>query len=327
MKTYGELLRGRPGVGRAGSAICLEGARRHRDARRLCRRRRRASRFRRASAYHDACHLAHAQGVRREPRALLADDSRSHAGAARRAGHLLRQRRHLQPGRSPRWPPTLGHRKAAHIADAGGRHGRHVEPRLHPADPRSAARAPANPPQVIHIVELLDRVDTVRLRLTRQSRPSGRTLCLSASASSARSASCTMEASMIEIYDTTLRDGTQGEGDHLLGRRQAAHRRAARRLRRALHRGRLARLEPARTSSSSSRRSTARSAARGWRRSARRAARTSRVDARRPGAAAARRRHAGRHHLRQDLAAARPRGPADDAGREPRDDRATPCAS
>ena len=42
---------------------------------------------------------------------------------------------------------------------------------------------------------------------------------------------------------------------------------------------------------------------------------------RRPGAAAARRRHAGRHDLRQDLAAARPRSPADDAGREPGDDR------
>ena len=42
---------------------------------------------------------------------------------------------------------------------------------------------------------------------------------------------------------------------------------------------------------------------------------------RRPGAAADRRRHAGRHDLRQDLAAARPRGAADDARREPGDDR------
>ena len=55
----------------------------------------------------------------------------------------------------------------------------------------------------------------------------------------------------IEIYDTTLRDGTPGRRRHVFRRRQAAHRRAARRVRRALHRGRLARLESARTSSSS----------------------------------------------------------------------------
>ena len=48
----------------------------------------------------------------------------------------------------------------------------------------------------------------------------------------------------IEIYDTTLRDGTQGARHLVFRRRQAADRRAARRLRRALHRRRLARLEP-----------------------------------------------------------------------------------
>ena len=51
-------------------------------------------------------------------------------------------------------------------------------------------------------------------------------------------------ADAVEIFDTTLRDGTQARGRVALGRRQAAHRRAARRARRRLHRGRLARLEP-----------------------------------------------------------------------------------
>ena len=62
----------------------------------------------------------------------------------------------------PEMAAALGQRKAAHIADAGVGHGRHVEPGLHPADSRSRCATPANPPQVIHVVELLDRVDTVR---------------------------------------------------------------------------------------------------------------------------------------------------------------------
>ena len=48
----------------------------------------------------------------------------------------------------------------------------------------------------------------------------------------------------VEVFDTTLRDGTQARGRLALGRGQAAHRRAARSARRRLHRGRLARLEP-----------------------------------------------------------------------------------
>ena len=49
-------------------------------------------------AYHDACHLAHGQGVRAEPRALLQAHSGRGAGVAGGARDLLRQRRHLQPG-------------------------------------------------------------------------------------------------------------------------------------------------------------------------------------------------------------------------------------
>ena len=52
-------------------------------------------------AYHDACHLAHAQGVRAAAARAAAADSRRGAGAVRRAGAVLRQRGDLQPGRSP----------------------------------------------------------------------------------------------------------------------------------------------------------------------------------------------------------------------------------
>ena len=50
-------------------------------------------------AYHDACHLAHAQGIRAAARAAAAD-SRRGAGAVRRGGAVLRQCRDLQPGRA-----------------------------------------------------------------------------------------------------------------------------------------------------------------------------------------------------------------------------------
>ena len=52
------------------------------------------------------------------------------------------------------------------------------------------------------------------------------------------------EGIMIQIYDTTLRDGTQREGISLSLRRQAAHRPQAGRAGRRLHRRRLARLQP-----------------------------------------------------------------------------------
>ena len=105
--------------------------------------------------YHDACHLAHAQGVRAEPRALLQtipglalvplaepDICCGSAGIF----NLVQ----------PEMAATLGHRKAAHIADAG------VD-MVVTSNPgcilqiRAALRDAANPPQVIHVVELLDR--------------------------------------------------------------------------------------------------------------------------------------------------------------------------
>ena len=124
----------------------------------------------------------------------------------------------------------------------------------------------------------------------------------------------------IEIYDTTLRDGTQGEGvtfsvadklriaerldafgvHYIEGGWPGSNPKDIEFFEQAKHRtfrhARLAAFGSTRRKDVARRR-------------------------RRPGAAAPRRGHAGRHDLRQDLAAARPRGAADDAGREPRDDR------
>jgi glycolate oxidase iron-sulfur subunit len=108
-------------------------------------------------AYHDACHLAHAQGVRDEPRALLQtipgltlvplqepDICCGSAGIF----NLV----------EPEMAGALGQRKAAHIADAG------VD-LVVTSNPgcilqiRAAMRSAGDtqPPEVIHIVELLDR--------------------------------------------------------------------------------------------------------------------------------------------------------------------------
>ena len=49
------------------------------------------------AAYHDACHLAHAQRITRQPRELLAGDPRADAGRGAGRGHLLRFGRRVQP--------------------------------------------------------------------------------------------------------------------------------------------------------------------------------------------------------------------------------------
>ena len=106
-------------------------------------------------------------------------------------------------------------------------------------------------------------------------------------------------------------------GPHPVAGRQAQDRPPARRVRVALHRGRLARAPTPRTSSSSPRpgRST-------WRNGPARRLRLdppplNRPEARPEPAGARRRRDAGRHDLRQELAAPRDRGPGRHAGREP----------
>ena len=108
-------------------------------------------------AYHDACHLAHAQGVRDQPRALLRTipglsvmplaEPEICCGSAG-IFNLVQ----------PEMAATLGQRKAAHIADAG------VD-MVVTSNPgcilqiRAAMRSATGTPhaEVIHIVELLDR--------------------------------------------------------------------------------------------------------------------------------------------------------------------------
>ena len=106
-------------------------------------------------AYHDACHLAHAQGVRDEPRALLQTipgvaviplaEPEICCGSAG-IFNLVQ----------PEMAGELGRRKAAHIGEA-------AVDLVVTSNPgcilqiRAALRGSERAPQVIHIVELLDR--------------------------------------------------------------------------------------------------------------------------------------------------------------------------
>ena len=92
-------------------------------------------------AYHDACHLAHAQGVRAQPRALLQTIPGLDAARARRVGAVLRLGRRLEPAQpraGGRARPAQGPQPARHRR--AGR--RRRQPRLRAADrrPRRAAR-------------------------------------------------------------------------------------------------------------------------------------------------------------------------------------------
>jgi glycolate oxidase iron-sulfur subunit len=105
-------------------------------------------------AYHDACHLAHAQGVRREPRAVLASipgvtivpigESDICCGSAG-IFNLVQ----------PELAATLGDRKAAHIAAANA----DVVVTSNPGcilQIQAAAERAARPVKVLHVMELLD---------------------------------------------------------------------------------------------------------------------------------------------------------------------------
>ena len=105
-------------------------------------------------AYHDACHLAHAQGVRREPRQLLESipgltlvplaDSEICCGSAG-IFNLV----------EPRMAAELGRRKAGHLADATP----DVVVTSNPGcilQIGASARAAGHTFRVLHIVELLD---------------------------------------------------------------------------------------------------------------------------------------------------------------------------
>ena len=111
-------------------------------------------------AYHDACHLAHAQRITAQPRELAGRDTRAAPGGHRRRRHLLRLGRHLQPGPAgarPRAGRAQGHggrghrggpagvrqpglRDADHLGARGARH-----PDADGAHRRGARRVPPRP--------------------------------------------------------------------------------------------------------------------------------------------------------------------------------------
>ncbi|MEJ7715308.1 MAG: (Fe-S)-binding protein [Thermoleophilaceae bacterium] len=118
--------------------------------------------------YHDACHLAHAQGVRSQPRELLRAIPEPRAARARRGRDLLRLGRDLQPaqarGRRGAGPPQGGP-PPRH----GGRGDRRRQPRLLAADRGLRARgrgaAPGLPPD--GAARHVDRRETTRCQRPR----------------------------------------------------------------------------------------------------------------------------------------------------------------
>ncbi len=93
-----------------------------------------------ASTYHDACHLAHGQGVRSTLRGAAAGDTRPRAGRAQRGRCLLRQRRQLQPDRTGDGAAPARAQDRAHRGQWRGLVvGR--QSRLRAADPRRAGGA------------------------------------------------------------------------------------------------------------------------------------------------------------------------------------------
>ncbi len=100
-------------------------------------------------AYHDACHLAHAQGVRREPRKVLAsipgvsvvpiEESEICCGSAG-IFNLVQ----------PEMAAQLGRRKADHIATIVTRRRRHVEPWMYSADSRRRRAGRTHLPRHAH---------------------------------------------------------------------------------------------------------------------------------------------------------------------------------
>ena len=85
-------------------------------------------------AYHDACHLAHGQGVRAQPRKLLGDIPGLRGGRAGRGRLLLRLGGSAQPGAARGGRGTGPAQGRADPRDRAGP-GRHREPRLPAADP------------------------------------------------------------------------------------------------------------------------------------------------------------------------------------------------
>jgi glycolate oxidase iron-sulfur subunit len=105
--------------------------------------------------YHDACHLAHAQGVRRQPRELLAAIPELTVVPVAEA-EVCCGSAGIFNLTQPEMASQLGRRKAAHIADAG----LELVVTSNPGcilQLQAAARRDGRSLQVVHLVELLDR--------------------------------------------------------------------------------------------------------------------------------------------------------------------------
>ncbi len=106
-------------------------------------------------AYHDACHLAHAQGIRREPRTLL-DAIPGATGVPLADADLCCGSAGIFNLVQPDMAAELGRRKLQRVIDAGV----HLVVTSNPGcmlQLQSAARAAGYPLEVRHIVEILDR--------------------------------------------------------------------------------------------------------------------------------------------------------------------------
>ena len=106
-------------------------------------------------AYHDACHLAHAQGVRAQPRSLLAEIPGVSLTTVTEAD-ICCGSAGIFNLTQPEMASELGRRKAAHLSDA-------TPDIVVTSNPgcilqiQSAARAQGYPYRVMHLVELLDQ--------------------------------------------------------------------------------------------------------------------------------------------------------------------------
>ena len=156
------LRRGDEGVRRVSrhpdrAGVLGPGPRRHRGARRRAPRARARGPVPMRVAYHDACHLAHAQGVRAEPRALL----RGIPGARAARGPAPSPRSAAaRPGSTTSFSPRPARRwERARLRPCSTPGPRRSPPATRAVPPRSSATCDeaGHPLPVVHPVELLWR--------------------------------------------------------------------------------------------------------------------------------------------------------------------------
>ena len=106
-------------------------------------------------AFQDSCHLAHAQGIRVEPRELLDSIPGLERARAGRAGDLLRLGGHLQPHAAGSGARARRPQGAARPRHRAGRLRERATPAASCRSPRRCA-APAAPLPAFHPIELVD---------------------------------------------------------------------------------------------------------------------------------------------------------------------------